>query len=169
MSDHNFSHTKENDLHPDQPLHLIKFIVINKDATTYYSLKLRQKEQTITFKCVNYLLGNTLTLIIPKYISDNACPPQLYEVVRPKSCNIEVFDMNCNKVPVSIIASKCSCVYYLNIAIDDGMACYDDLNITFKKFEIEMIPIDCSTHKLCNYHPSRDQWKWVASAVDLQC
>jgi hypothetical protein len=164
MTTDNVSHVKEGALHPEEPMRLIKFIVINSDGTYSYALKLRTTPIKLIFKNVGYLIGNNLTFVIPKYVNDSA--NQLYQIEQPSKINI--VDMDNKIVPFNIIPAKATCVFYLNITIKDTLACYGDLILTFNQFDLALthIPKPYSLAANCT-HPNPDQWRWFASSVTI--
>ena len=167
MSTDNVSHVKEGDLHPEEPLRLIKFLVIGSDGTITYALKLRDTPTKLMFKCVSYLIGNSLTFVIPKYIFDHAKPPQLYQVSVDET-KIKIVDMNQQPVAFNIIPANPPCAYYLNISITEYLECYGELILTFTQFDLALTPILChpchqdcssershSTHNTHNTHNTK--------------
>lgn len=164
MSADNVSHVKEGDLHPEEPLRLIKFLVISSDGTLSYALKLRTTPTKLLFKNVGYLIGNTLTFVIPKYVTDSSTIPQLYQV-SVNASNINIVDTNDKAVPFNIISPVDGCVYYLNIAIKDSLACYEDLTLTFNQFDLALTTVISPTQ--CSL-PILDQWRWFPSVVQIQ-
>jgi hypothetical protein len=165
MSADNISHAKEGDIHPEEPLHLVKFLVISADGTVSYALKLRKNPTNLVFKKVSYLIGNNLTFVIPKYVSNGAS--QLYQISPPDKAHIKIVDMNDTLVPFNIIAtSNPICAFYLNIAIDENLSCYGDLTLIFNQFDLTLTPIQSLPSGTCRL-PIPDQWRWIASIVTI--
>lgn len=161
MADNNCSVMKNDKLHPECPLEFVKFLVINKvDGSTSNILKLRGKEQKLAFKNARYLIGNNLTLIIPKYIQDNAS--HYYFVELPDVSTIKITDINDTPITPIIVTSETSNVYYLNIAITEEMFCYYDLNLIFISLNLILTPI---TKPKCSL-PVTNQWRWIATVID---
>jgi len=165
MSADNISHAKEGDIHPEEPLHLVKFLVISADGTVSYALKLRKNPTNLVFKKVSYLIGNNLTFVIPKYVSDGAS--QLYQISPPDKAHIKIVDTNDTPVPFNIIETPDSvCRFYLNIAINDNLSCYGDLTLTFNQFNLTLTPVESLPRGTCRL-PIPDQWRWIASIVAI--
>jgi hypothetical protein len=160
MANNNFDVLNSNRLHPECPLELIKFTAINPDGSTSIVLKIRSKEQKLTFKDALYLTDYSLTFTIPKYIYDN--DDNFYMIQKPNPTNIKIIDMSGNQIPINIIES--TCVYYLNIFIMDDFFCYNDLILTFTKFNL-VLQKTCKTDEIVCDVPVSHQWQWIASVV----
>lgn len=155
-----------NKCYPEEPLKFIRFTRLCEDGCIGNVLKLCGCLQQIKFKEVTYLIGNSLTLTVPKYMWDNE--KNLYEVGLPKLSDIMVENINGGSIPITIIESVCKDKYYVTIPITEDLFCECELLLNFTKFELCLTEIP-SCNKKMKACKSDKKWQWIASVLEECC
>ena len=150
-------------LSADKPLNLVNFTIIKENGKVSNMLKLAAQIEEIAISNGLCLIGNSITLTIPKYVRGK-CGKKL-EIKKPKKCNIIATDINTDMLDISIIESHCKNLYYINIDVIETMFCECKLFIRFCKFDLKLKDPECceAKHiKICK----ELGWKWIPSIID---
>jgi len=133
-------------LFPDKPLTLVKFIIVCENGETSCGLRLSCPFQQVIFDNVTYIVGEKLTFTVPMFIYDNE--KRLHKVESPKKCDIVVESINAQPIPITIIKSVSTKLYYIMISITEDLFKECDLILYFTKFNLHLREVchDCCEH-----------------------
>jgi hypothetical protein len=162
MCSKNINIFANNKIHPKKPLILINFTGLCENGMIKHILKLCGP-QDIQFCNTQYLIDNSLTLVIPKHII--GCDNKMYTLNLLDSVNSALVIQNSNGVDLdfTIIEYMARCEYYITISITSDLFVDCDLILRFVKFDImldesDTVDCDCCKNKSC-----KNQWQWIAS------
>ncbi len=150
-------------LSANKPVNLVNFTIIKENGKVSNMLKLVSQIEEIIIMNAVCLIGNSITLTIPKYIRGKC--GKKFEIKKPKKCNIVATDINTDMLDISIIESHCKNLYYISIDVIETMFCECKLFIRFCKFDLKLRDLDrCEAKyiKICD----ELGWKWIPSIID---
>jgi hypothetical protein len=145
-------------IHPECPLKLLKYIEFSSDGSASQVLALCGEIQIVTFKQLQYMVGKSLSFVIPKCIcdEDEQCGQCFTLTLDP---NVIIDDVNGVQILVSIIETPDK--YYIVIPIVDGtISGCGDLVLYFINLKILLTPVAS-----CNPSSCVDAWRWLPSII----
>lgn len=147
---------------PDKPIEFMRFTSISPCGKTVSILKLCCPLQEITFENGLCLVGNAVTLKVPKYICGE--DGVFYEVLKPTEDDISIQDINMEDLEVTIVESHCKDLYYVTIPVTEEMLSECKLVIRICKFNLTLDQLSCcEAHRIKKCR--KEGWKWIPSMI----
>lgn len=151
-----------NSICPEKPLELMKFTDVHEKCEVKYFLKLCGCIQQLVFKNALCLVGNGLTLVVPKHICGKC--KKCYKIKLPTNDDVVISDINMKSVPVTITCASYADVYYISIMVTENMIYDCELTLFITKLSLKLVDEPCP--KDINERHSKDiQWQWIPSVL----